>query len=342
MLTRRDCLLASTAVAVGVGMTTACTGRKPDIRPKAGLQLDVFDHTVRALVSGDQFMDVLSSGHSWLEGPAWDRAHQTLYFTDVPENKAFAWSREKGVRIFLDPAGISNDEANGFREPGLNGLLLGRDGTLLMCNHGRRAVESMDLATQKRTTLVNDYNGRAFNSPNDLIQSTDGLIYFTDPPYGLEGLDRSPLKEMETNGVYALSPDGAVERILSEMTFPNGVALSPDQRWLYVSQSDPKAPHIRRVDLRSGHDEVWFDAAPHVQDGPGLPDGMAVATSGHVFATGPAGVTILSPEGEALGRIRLDRPCANCAFGEDGHTLFVAAQDQLLRVRTSVKGLAWA
>jgi len=335
-LSRRSFLATSSSLCLSGCITPQPTGIISD-RPT----IEAFSADLASLLSSDARLETLSTGYQWAEGPVWDKSRQALYFTDVPQNKAYVW-RANGAdaAVFLEPSGLA--AVTGFREPGANGLLIGRDGKLLVCNHGRRAIEAMDIETKARAVIVEDFNGKRFNSPNDVIETQSGDLYFTDPPYGLEGLNASPIKEMEINGVYHLSPERELHRIVDDMSFPNGVALSPDETYLYISQSDPKAPIIRRMNLRDGtEDRQWFNASSHLQDGPGLPDGMAVAASGHIFATGPGGVFVLTPEGKALGRINPGRACANCAFGEDGYSLFIAAQDRLMRVRLKVQGLNW-
>lgn len=303
---------------------------------------DPFDASFASVVDVGAAPRLLGQGYAWSEGPAWDAIRKALYFTDVPANRAYRWTSEAGVEVFLDPSGAPT-AMTGFREPGANGLLLARDGRLLLCNHGARALESLDIPTGERGTLAATFEGKRFNSPNDVIEAADGTLYFTDPPYGLEGLDASPLKEMDANGVYRLAPDGTVSRIVDGLTFPNGVALSPDGRTLLIAQSDPLAPHVYSMDLASrAEPSLWFDATPFMDGNPGLPDGMAVATSGHIFLAGPGGVLVLDADAKCLGRIATGRATANCAFGEDGQTLFITAQDRLLSVRTKVRGLGFA
>jgi gluconolactonase len=341
---RREVLSGLAVAAVGApSLASGLTGllKRDSVDPLT--KVEVFDGSVSDLIDPSEKAETLGTGYKWSEGPAWDKNSKRLYFTDVPSNKAFVWSKGKSVEVFLDPSGAALGGVKGFREPGANGLLLAYDGRLLICNHGKRALEAMNISTGERETLVSTYNGKALNSPNDVIQASGGDIYFTDPPYGLEGLNASPLKEMKANGVYHLGDQGTVRRLVDDMTFPNGIALSPDEKYLYVSQSDPEKPVIRRVDLiESGSDEVWFDAGPHMKDGPGLPDGMAVTTSGHIFATGPGGVLILNANGDLVGRINTGRATANCTFGEDGHTLFITAHDRLLSIRTKARGVAWS
>ena len=284
---------------------------------------------------------LLGEGYRWAEGPAWDKARQALYFTDVPANTAYRWSSAAGTEIFLHPSG-GQASVEGFREPGANGLLVDRTGRLILCNHGERSLESLDVTTRKRRTLASTFEGKRFSSPNDVIEAANGTLYFTDPPYGLEGLDASPLKEMEVNGVYRLLPDGDLSRIASDLTFPNGVSLSPDGSRLFISQSDPADPRLFRLDLEKGEKpEPWFDAGPYMDGYPGLPDGMAMAADGHLFLAGPGGVLVLDADANCLGRIGTGRATANCTFGEDGRTLFITAQDRLLAVRTKVVGLGY-
>ncbi|MCK0127629.1 SMP-30/gluconolactonase/LRE family protein [Erythrobacter sp. F6033] len=344
-LSRRT-LMAGSAALAACGCTSA--GRiaaqpSSDLTPE--IEFESFDTRFAECIDMEQSGRLLSTGHWWAEGPTWDRKRQRLYFTDVPRNRAYFWSAKEGDGIFLSPSGVDPKLAGGMRESGANGLLIGHSGELLICNHGSRAVESRDFETGDRTVLVDRYQGKKFNSPNDLIEASDGTIYFTDPPYGLEGLNESPLKEMDRNGVYQLQRDRAVTRIIDDMTFPNGVALSPDGSALYVSQSDPDAPLIQRFLLRDGAietsdgPEVWFDAKPYMHEAGGLPDGLAISAEGLVFLGGPGGVLVITAEGKCLGRIGTGRATANCAFGEDGRTLFITAKDRLVSVRTKVAGL---
>lgn len=343
---RRNVLVGSAAVLAGGCATPVARPNVADPgTPIADVSFEVWDEAFNRVVDQTASPRLLSIGHQWAEGPAWDHLRQTLYFTDVPKNRAYSWSKPVGDQVFLDPSGIGAQHTHGLREPGANGLLLSHSGELLICNHGMRAVEAFDLSTRKRRVLTARYRDQRFNSPNDLIEASDGTIFFTDPPYGLEGLNASKLKEMAVNGVYRLSPDGRLDRLVDDMTFPNGVALSPDERWLYVSQSDPDAPMIRRFEIRDGavsqgeEREAWFDAKPFMHPVGGLPDGMAVSRQGLVFLAGPGGVLIVDQTGACLGRIATGRPTANCAFGEDGKTLFITAADRLIAVRMAVMGL---
>lgn len=304
----------------------------------------MLDPALEEIISPSAEIELLATGFMWAEGPTWDTKRQKLYFSDVPANKAYSWSAQGGLTTFLDPSGVANNP-EGFREPGTNGLLYIEPDTLLLANHGKRAIESMSLMTRDRHIVIDRYKGQRFNSPNDIAIARSGALFFTDPPYGLAGLDRSPLKELSFNGVYMLAERNDLVPIDTSLSFPNGVALSPDEQSLYVAVSDPDAPHIYRYEKTAtgwSEKQVFFDATPYLERGwPGLPDGMAVAASGHLFATAPGGVFVIAPEGTLLGVIRLERPTANCAFGGDGSKLFITSQDRLLSVQTRVKGARW-
>jgi gluconolactonase len=301
---------------------------------------------VNALLAPDARIEKLAEGFRWSEGPVWIKDGRYLLLSDVPANKMFRWSEDDGLSVFLDPSGFDGGNSAGFREPGSNGLIAGPGNSILMADHGNRAVARLDLATKRKTFLATRYEGKRFNSPNDLVRASDGTLYFTDPPYGLEGLNVSPMKELAWNGVYRLRPDGRVELLVKDMSFPNGIILSPDERTLYIANSDPDRAVIMAYPLASdgsiGQGQVFADLTALVKSGlPGLPDGMAIDRAGNLFATGPGGVHILSPAGEALGRIDTGTAIANCAFGEDGRTLFLASNNFLGKIRLRTIGLGY-
>jgi gluconolactonase len=193
--------------------------------------------------------------------------------------------------------------------------------------------------------LVERFEGKRFNSPNDLVFGRDGSLYFTDPPYGLTKTFDDPGREIGWNGVYRLGPDGGVSVLVKDLKAPNGIGLSPDGRTLYVGQSDGERPFVMAYDLAPdgtvSNGRVFFDTSPLRKTGPGAPDGLKVDRHGNVFTTGPGGVLVLSPEGKHLGTILTGVPTANCAFGDDGGTLYITANDKLCRVRTTTKGLGF-
>ena len=340
-LNRRYFCAASAAL---IGSSCTAGNASPAASESFAVKLDVFDDGFHELMGLEAKADILANGFQWSEGPCWDLKRNIIYFTDVPQNKAYSWSAKEGLQTFLNPSGEAN--VDGFREPGANGLFFDHQSRLLLCNHGRRSIELVQTDSKTRETLTQRFEGKKFNSPNDIVAARDGHIFFTDPPYGLEGLDDSSLKELPFNGVYHLAPDGKVKLIDTELTFPNGIAISRDGRTLYVSQSDPKRPVLMRYNLDASYKvlskTILFDFASYMNpDAHGLPDGMTLDKAGNIFTTGPGGIYVIAPEGRALGRISLDRASSNCSFGEDGNTLFITNQDRLLRIETQTLGLRW-
>jgi gluconolactonase len=303
-----------------------------------------YDAALDAVIARDASIEKLADGFTWAEGPAWI-ADGYLLFTDVPENKMYRWSPADGASVFLAPSGYAGPPLQGIREAGANGLHVDGPGSLLVADSGSRLVARLDLETKRKQTLASTYAGKRFNSPNDIARKRDGTIFFTDPPYGLEKGNDSPLKELQFNGVYRIGKDGKVTLLEDSLTFPNGIALSPDERTLYVANSDPKQPIWMRYTLdASGNvtDKRVFADASDLRNppSPGLPDGMAVAANGYLFATAPGGVLIFTPDGKRLGRIETGTAIANCAFGDDGRTLYMTSHKMLARVRTLVAGSA--
>ena len=247
------------------------------------------------------------------------------------------------AEVFLKPSGLLTPQP-GFREPGSNGLTRDARGRLLLCQHGERRVARYEKGTF--TSLADRYEGKRFNSPNDLVFHPSGDLYFTDPPYGLEGLNDSKAKELPFNGVYRLKPNGDLALLLSDLTFPNGIGISPDGRTLYVAVSDPAKPLWMAYDIHSdgtvARGRVFFDPAAFVaQHRIGSCDGLKVDRDGNLFATGPGGVFVFTPSGRHLGTIVTGEPTANVGFGDDGSTLYMTANNKLMRIRLRTKGLGF-
>ncbi len=288
-------------------------------------------------------IEVIATGIKWAEGPVWVKDGGYLLFSDPPANVAYKWKQGEGKSVFLSPSGLAGPIPAGVREAGSNGMAIDAKGRLIMADSGTRAVAAVDLKTKKKTILADKYDGKRFSSCNDVVIHGNGTIYFTDPPYGFTDGDKSPLKEIEWNGVYRLDPEGQVQ-LVDKLTRPNGVALSPDQQILYVTVSDPDRPVLLAYPLdidggASDEPKVLHDFSAEVaQKLPGLPDGMKVAKSGHIFSSGPGGIHILAPDGRVLGVIDPGKACANCAFGEDSKTLFLTASDSVFRLRLKMSG----
>lgn len=338
ILTRRHLLSAAAAMPV-MGCQSVTPPAGQETYPSMG-RIVREDPAIDGLIPPGAQIEKLAEGFTWSEGPIWIDQDGYLLFSDVPRNKIHRWARGEGVSVFMDPSGLNGSDASSFREPGTNGLIAGPEGSILAADHGNRAIARIDLATRTKTLLATHYEGRRFNSPNDLVQARSGAIFFTDPPYGLKDMDASPLKEQARNGVYRLDRDGAVTLLVPDLTFPNGVALSPDEGTLYVTVSDPARAKLMAYDLDPmfmvSNGRVLKDFTSMVgPDRPGLPDGLAIDAEGRLFVTGPGGIHVLTPEGRSLGRIDPGTAAANCKLGEGGRTLFITAGASLARLRLS-------
>jgi gluconolactonase len=305
-------------------------------------RIERLDPAFDQLVAKDAALEKLAEGFTWAEGPVW--LDGALLFSDVPQNTIYRWKPgATKAEVFLKPSGQLTP-APGFREPGSNGLTHDARGRLLLAQHGERRIARYE--DGKFTALAERFEGKRFNSPNDLVVRRNGDIYFTDPPYGLEGIEKSPLRELTIQGVFRLTPDGKVTLLASDILFPNGIAFSPDEKTLYVGSTDGKTPRIMAFDVRAdgsvANERLFFDAVPVMKDGTrGGCDGMKVDRDGNVWTTGPGGIVVISPTGKILGRLLTGEPTANCGWGDDGSTLYITANMFLLRLKTTTKGAGW-
>lgn len=342
---RTCCIVSLVSALSGLGMPASLIAQDTLNFPVLG-EIHRFDEEFDELVGKDANLKVIASGFDWTEGPVW--VPQTggqpghLLFSDIPRNSVYKWTEGVGAALFLKPSGYTGVADYGG-EPGCNGLLLDSQGRLVSCEHGDRRVSVLTAGGGKRT-LVDNYRGKRLNSPNDAVFHSSGDLYFTDPPYGLPNRWEDPLRELDFCGVYRLSPHGELTLLTDQMTRPNGIGLSPDEKTLYVAQSDPEAAvwmsYPVQDDGTLGDGKLFYDATESVGKLPGLPDGMAVSEQGHLFATGPGGVYVLHPDGRLLGRISTGERTANCTFGgEDGSVLYITADMYLCRIQTKTRGL---
>jgi gluconolactonase len=296
-----------------------------------------------ALLDKNAQIEVLESGFDWSEGPVWDRKGGYLLFSDIPRNSVMKWTPKDGISLFMKPSGYTG-VAPYSREPGSNGLIIDAQGRLISMEHGDRRVSRMDPDGGKRT-LVDNYQGKRLNSPNDGVLHSSGDLYFTDPPYGLPKQAEDPRRELDFCGVFRLSADGKLTLLTKEMTRPNGIAFSPDEKTLYVANSDPEQAVWKAFPVKAdgtlGPSRVFADVTAMAGKFPGLPDGMKVDRDGNLWATGPGGVHIFAPDGTRLGRLDTGEATANTAWGDDGSTLYITADMYVCRVRTKTKGMGW-
>lgn len=347
------------SLSVALAALTGCQSTEPAASTSARVPLpaSITNHTGEAfgalevndplfftLISATTPLEKLASGFDWSEGPVWIKSGGYLVFSDVPANTVYRWKQGDGVSVYLKPSGYTGAEPRGG-EPGSNGLTLDSEGRLVLCEHGDRRVGRIE-KNGTHITLADRYNGKRFNSPNDLVYHSNGDLYFTDPPYGLVKNMDDPKKELPFQGVYRLKPNGEVTLLTDKVTRPNGIALSPDEKTLYVAVSDPKVPVVMAYDLKPdgtiANGRVFFDAKPLMKpENKGLPDGLKVDRAGNLFVTGPGGVLVITAKARHLGTIKTGEATANCGWGDDGSTLYITADMYLARIKTQTKGLGW-
>ncbi|HET6880959.1 MAG TPA: SMP-30/gluconolactonase/LRE family protein [Pirellulales bacterium] len=312
------------------------------VEEELSLEVERLDPALDELVSPEAMLEKKGEGFAWAEGPVWNRQERYLLFSDVPNNLVNKFQERKGLSLFLRPSGYTGKKA--IEHPqGSNGLVYDPQGRLVLCQHGDRRIARLE-GTNKFVTLAAKYQGKRLNSPNDAVYHSNGDLYFTDPPYGLAEGEDDPERDLPFCGVYRLDKKGKLTLLAADMTRPNGIAFSPDEKRLYVAQSDPDEPIIRVFDVKDdgtlAHGRVFFDAAELAKDknNKGLPDGLKVDDKGNLFATGPGGVLVISPDGKHLGTLRTGVATANCAWGDDGFTLYITAHKYLLRIKTKTRG----
>ena len=291
-------------------------------------------------------------GFKWTEGPVWIPAGYLL-FAEIPSNSIRKWTPGGGVSVFMQPSGYKGSAPFTGPEPGSNGMTLDSHGRLTVAGHAQRDVwrlEEME-PTAQVTVLADSYQGKRLNSPNDLAYKSNGDLYFTDPPYGLPTLDKDPTKQLQINGVYRIP--GAVSQkpgappnraqlqlLVKDLPRPNGICFSPDEKYLYVNNSEPKKLWMRYTVQADGtltDGKVFFDATSDTR--PGAPDGQKVDKQGNLYSAGPGGVWIFSPEGKHLGTLDIPERVGNVAWGGADHkTLYVAASSSIYRITLKVPG----
>jgi len=294
------------------------------------------DPAFDALVPKDANIEKVATGFIFTEGPVW-RPECVLWFSDVPGNVLRSVTPSGEVKVLIQNAGgIASAPPGSFVGP--NGMIAGKDGAVLLCQHTNRRIVRVgqDLTM---TPYLEKFEGHRFNSPNDLIYRSDGTLYFTDPPYGLLKQDDDPAKELTFNGVF-LYRNGRLQAIIKDLTRPNGIALSPDEKTLYVANSDEKKRFWMRYDVAAdgtvSNGRIFYDLAGAKEQG--IPDGLKVDSQGNIYAAGPEGVWVFSPNGTHLGTIQPGETAANCAWGQDGKTLYITASTSVYRIRVAIPG----
>lgn len=335
-----------TVIAIGLFIVACQSGEEyplsniKDVQNVSTGTIERLDHSLDKILAKDAEIEILAKGFEWTEGPLWVSDKNYLLFSDIPPNRIFKWEEGRGVSLYLEPSGYTGAIARGG-EPGANGLLLDDKGRLVMCQHGDRRMARMNAPLDNPKplfiTLAEMWDGRRFNSPNDGVFMSNGDLYFTDPPYGLEKSMEDPSKEIGFQGVYRRrASNGRVDLLTADLTRPNGIAFSPDESILYVSNSDSKNAIWMAYEINSKgmieRGRVFYDATSYVDKEKGLPDGLKVDKAGNIFATGPGGIWIFNALGKVIGKIKTGEATANCAFDETGKTLYITADMYLMRV----------
>ena len=303
-------------------------------------QIERLDPQLDRIIAPDTQIEIIVSGLTWSEGPLWIEEHQMLLFSDVVMNKIYKWTEAEGLSVFIEPSGFTGTVTDS-REKGSNGLILNSQGELVICQHGNRQIAKMDanLAQPKSnfTTIVDNYKGKKFNSPNDLVFDKQGNLYFTDPPYGLsEAMMDDPKKELSFQGVFKYDTQGELTLLTKDISRPNGLALSPDEKTLYVANSDGEYAVWYAFQVQEDsliNPRIVYDATHLVGKEIGFPDGVKVDPQGNIFTAGPGGIWIFSPDHQLLGKIKSEFWASNCNFNADFSTLYITADDHLLRVK---------
>jgi gluconolactonase len=318
----------------------ACSSETPPAAPAETTaigSIERLDPAFDALVPQGAQIEKLAGDFTFIEGPLW-RPSGVLWFSDVVANVVLQWSPDGTVTDVLRPGGYDGDSlpAGGFNGP--NGMVADKDGAVLLCQHGNRRIARIS-SDRQVTTLIDNFEGKKLNSPNDLVFHSDGSLYFTDPPFGLPQMDSDPSKEVAQNGVYRLA-DGKLQLLVQDLSRPNGIDFSPDYKTLYVANCDEARKIWMAYDVAAdgtvSNGRVFADVTSSQADG--LPDGLKVDEHGNVYATGPGGVWVFAPNGKHLGTIKPPETPANCGWGDDGRSLYMTSRTGLYRIKLAAAG----
>ena len=317
---------------------TSCT-----ITVKDNDSIIVFDDSILNIIDTTAKIEYIVDSLNVAEGPLWDENSSSLLFTQVPKNKIYIWNEKEGYKDYISPSGFTNyaPVIPNIGLSGANGLTFDNDGNLIIAQHGDRRlsiIENSPTTNPNFETIIDNYDGRRFNSPNDVVVSSNGDIFFTDPTYGFMNLsdwsfDES-VKELDFNGVYKYSSKSGLELISNELVMPNGLALSNDERYLFVNSSNTiEEPIILKIDLENkNNSELFFDGTELAKENPGNFDGLKVHSSGNIFTTGPNGILVLSSDGKLLANIKFKDMLTNCALDSDENYLYVTGFSFVARI----------
>ncbi|MFN6972227.1 MAG: SMP-30/gluconolactonase/LRE family protein [Rheinheimera sp.] len=320
-----------------LALLSAATLYQAQANPIPLTPVNSLDPEMQQIIAKDARLEILADGFRWAEGPVAEPGSGDILFSDVPANKVWRYSEKSGLSLYLSPSGYTALDSEPNLKEGANGLIFNANNQLVLAQHGDRRLAILEKITNNQPhyqRLIDQYQQQKLNSPNDLVQHSDQSYFFTDPPYGLKDADQSAQKQLGFNGVYRLDTQGQLTLLSQALTRPNGLALSPDEQWLYVANSDPKAAQWWKFAVDgSTPPSLFFDATAAAALQPGLPDGLKVLPSGHLLATGPGGVWVFRADGRHLGTIETGVAAANVALSLDRQYLYITASNYLLRIR---------
>ncbi|HSD51576.1 MAG TPA: SMP-30/gluconolactonase/LRE family protein [Candidatus Methylomirabilis sp.] len=310
----------------------------------AGFSIHRLDPRFDRLVPRNAILEKLDDGFAWVEGPVWNRRGGYLLFSDIPSNAVLKWQEGAGVSLFLKPSGYTGQLPFPGREPGSNGLTFDAAGRLVLAEHGDRRITRLE-EDGRKSILVDRYRGRRLNSPNDLVFKSNGDLYFTDPPFGLPKAFADPQKELRFQGVYRLSTSGELTLLTRRIKAPNGIAFSPDEKILYVTDVSPDRPAWLAYDVKTDgtitNGRLFHDATPWKRANFGGADGLKADREGNLFAARPGGINVFAPDATLLGSIETGVPTSNVAWGDDGSVLYITGGTTLYRIRLSTRGVGF-
>ncbi len=335
-----------------------CSQPAAEERKPAAVSFPVGGSVVRvdpafdAIVPQAAKIEKIAGGQKFTEGPIY-MPEGFLLFSDIPQNAIFKWTPDGTVSVFRKPSGYDGTDAPAGALVGSNGITMDKEGRLVIAEHGNRRVTRLE-KDGTVTVLAAEYQGKRLNSPNDVVYKSDGALYFTDPPYGFPKEDDDPKKELKFNGIYRLM-NGKLELLSKELKRPNGIAFSPDEKYLYISNSDPTRKIWMRFDVKPdgtiANGKTFYDVTSQTEEG--LPDGLKVDKKGNLYGSGPGGMWVFSPEGKLLGNIKPPEVPANCGWGkyttgpdtgklprgEDANTLYMTARTGVYRIQLNAAGI---